>query len=108
MRALARTASGPRDHGDPRVPMLRGAGMHSTQPTGRLGAVLCQLTAAAGLLIASAGVAGAQTIVTLHEPSSRAWSATVRGGSYASKNLRTILETRSSTDPEYARRALLK
>jgi endonuclease/exonuclease/phosphatase family metal-dependent hydrolase len=67
-----------------------------------------KLTAAAWLLIASAGVAGAQTTVTLHEPNSRAWSATVRGGSYANKNLRTILETRSSTDPEYARRALLK
>ena len=79
-----------------------------THPTGRLGVALRTLTAAAGLLVASAGVAGAQTTVTLHEPYSHAWSATVRGGTSASTNLRTILETQSSTDPEYARRALLK
>ena len=77
-------------------------------PAGRLEAVLRTLTAAAGLLFASAGVAGAQTTVTLHEPGSHAWSATVRGGTYASTNLRTILETRSSTYPEWTRRALLK
>ena len=70
--------------------------------------VFRKLTATVALLVASAGVAAAQTTVTLHEPNSRAWSATIRGGTYASKNLRTILETRSSTDPEYHRRALLK
>jgi endonuclease/exonuclease/phosphatase family metal-dependent hydrolase len=70
--------------------------------------ILRKLTATAVVLAASIGVAGAQTTVTLHEPNSRAWSATLRGGTYANKNLRTILETRSSTDPEYSRRALLK
>src|SRR5262245_105656 len=72
------------------------------------GAGLRIMTAAAGLVIASAGSAFAQTTVTLHEPNSRAWSATIRGGTYAGKNLRTILETRASSDPEYLRRALLK
>jgi endonuclease/exonuclease/phosphatase family metal-dependent hydrolase len=72
------------------------------------GASVRLMTAAAGLLIATSGAAFAQTTVTLQEPNSRAWSATVRGGTYASKNLRTILETRASSDPEYLRRALLK
>jgi endonuclease/exonuclease/phosphatase family metal-dependent hydrolase len=81
--------------------------MHRTQPAAAT-AVLRHLAVAAGLVVASATVAGAQTTLTLHEPNTRAWSATVRGGTYANKNLRTILETRSSTDPEYARRALLK
>ena len=72
------------------------------------GAVLRTLTAAAGLLAASAGVAGAQTTVTLHEPEQPRVAVSVPGGTYASTNLRTILETRSSTYPEYTRRALLK
>jgi endonuclease/exonuclease/phosphatase family metal-dependent hydrolase len=72
------------------------------------GAGLRLMTAAAGLMIASAGSAFAQTTVTLQEPTTRAWSATIRGGTFASKNLRTILETRASSDPEYLRRALLK
>jgi endonuclease/exonuclease/phosphatase family metal-dependent hydrolase len=71
-------------------------------------AVLRTLTAAGALLIASTGLASAQTTVTLHEGNTKAWSATVRGGSYANKNLQTILETRSSTDLEYSRRAMLK
>ena len=52
--------------------------------------------------------ASAQTTVTLHQRGTQAWSATVRGGTYANTNLTSILETRSSTDPEYLRRALLK
>lgn len=82
--------------------------MKRTTQTLAFGAGVRIMTAAAGLLIASAGAAFAQTTVTLHEPNSRAWSATIRGGTYAGKNLRTILETRSSTDHEYLRRALLK
>jgi len=66
------------------------------------------ITAVTGLFIATAGTAFAQTTVTLQEPNSRAWSATIRGGTFASKNLRTILETRASSDAEYLRRALLK
>ena len=82
--------------------------MLRTSPAAVLRAVIRNISTAAGLVIASAGIAAAQTTVTLHEPNTRAWSATVRGGTFASKNLKTILETRSSTDPEYARRALLK
>ena len=69
---------------------------------------------AARLSLAVLGVVGvsaavsAQTTVTLQQPRTQAWYATVRGGTYANTNLSTILETRSSTDPEYLRRALLK
>jgi endonuclease/exonuclease/phosphatase family metal-dependent hydrolase len=66
------------------------------------------LIAAGGLMVGMSAPVAAQTTVTLHESNTRAWSATVRGGSYANRNLRTILETRSSTNLEYARRALLK
>jgi endonuclease/exonuclease/phosphatase family metal-dependent hydrolase len=59
-------------------------------------------------LIGGISTANAQTTVTLQAPRTHAWYATVRGGTYANTNLSTILETRSSTDPEYLRRALLK
>jgi endonuclease/exonuclease/phosphatase family metal-dependent hydrolase len=55
-----------------------------------------------------APLASAQTTLALSQPRSEAWYATVRGGSYADKNLSTILETRSSSDAEYLRRAFLK
>ncbi|HVZ19410.1 MAG TPA: endonuclease/exonuclease/phosphatase family protein, partial [Vicinamibacterales bacterium] len=59
------------------------------------------------LFVAAAGVtiASAQTL-TLTDAN----AATIRGGSYASTNYgsSTILETRASSDPSYARRALLK
>jgi endonuclease/exonuclease/phosphatase family metal-dependent hydrolase len=58
--------------------------------------------------VGTATIASAQTTLTLREPDTQAWNATLRGGSYANRNLSTILETRSSTDPEYLRRALLK
>jgi endonuclease/exonuclease/phosphatase family metal-dependent hydrolase len=82
--------------------------MKRTTQTLAFGAGVRIITAVTGLLIASAGPAFAQTTVTLQEPNSRAWSATIRGGTYASKNLRTILETRASSNAEYLRRALLK
>jgi endonuclease/exonuclease/phosphatase family metal-dependent hydrolase len=59
-------------------------------------------------LVSGSAAVSAQTTVTLQEPRTHAWYATVRGGTYANTNLSTILETRSSTDPEYLRRALLK
>ena len=59
-------------------------------------------------LVGLSSAVSAQTTVTLQEPRTHAWYATVRGGTYANTNLSTILETRSSTDPEYLRRALLK
>ena len=68
----------------------------------------------AALALGVLGVAGvpstvsAQTTVTLQQPKTHAWYATVRGGTYANQNLSTILETRASSDPEYLRRSLLK
>jgi endonuclease/exonuclease/phosphatase family metal-dependent hydrolase len=59
-------------------------------------------------VVSAASTVFAQTTVTLHQPLTHAWHATVRGGTYANTNLPTILETRSSTDPEYLRRAFLK
>ena len=59
-------------------------------------------------LVCNASAATAQTTVPSTRPRTRVWDATVRGGTYANTNLSTILETRSSTDPEYLRRALLK
>ena len=61
------------------------------------------------LAIAGAGsAASAQTTVTLDQPTSEVLSATVRGGSYADRNDQWTLETRSSDNLEYERRALLK
>ena len=71
----------------------------------RLAARLCLPVLA---ILGTSGTASAQTTVTLHQHRSQAWFATVRGGTYASRNLSTILETRSSLDPEYLRRGLLK
>ena len=59
-------------------------------------------------VVGIAAMAGAQTTLTLHQHRTQAWYATVRGGTYANTNLSTILETRSSTNLEYLRRALLK
>ena len=50
----------------------------------------------------------AQTTVSLSNPSSDVVFATIRGGSYADRNLPSLLATRASSDPEYHRRALLK
>jgi endonuclease/exonuclease/phosphatase family metal-dependent hydrolase len=65
---------------------------------------VCLVAAALGL----AASADAQTTVTINQPETRAWSATIRGGSYAGTNLSTTLETRASDNAEYRRRALLK
>jgi hypothetical protein len=65
---------------------------------------------AAGIvaILGLATTASAQTTVTLNQPESQVWNATVRGGTYQDRNLSTILETRSSTNAEYIRRAMLK
>jgi endonuclease/exonuclease/phosphatase family metal-dependent hydrolase len=65
-------------------------------------------TIAAVVLLAAPAAAIAQTTVTLNEPNTRAWSNTIRGGTYAGTNIKSTLETRSSSDPQYLRRALLK
>lgn len=67
-----------------------------------------RLTLAVLGLVGVSSAVSAQTTVTLQEPRTQAWYATVRGGTYANTNLSTILETRASTDPEYVRRGLLK
>ena len=56
----------------------------------------------------AATVASAQTTVTLNQPTTQVEAATVRGGSYAKKNVRSVLATRASSDLEYHRRAFLK
>jgi endonuclease/exonuclease/phosphatase family metal-dependent hydrolase len=56
----------------------------------------------------AATLASAQTTVTLSQPTTQVQAATVRGGSYARKNERSVLATRASTTLEYNRRALLK
>lgn len=50
----------------------------------------------------------AQTTVTLVQPNSQVVYATLRGGSYANRNLQGLLATRSADNLEYNRRALLK
>jgi endonuclease/exonuclease/phosphatase family metal-dependent hydrolase len=59
-------------------------------------------------LIVSTLPTSAQTTATLSDPTSEVVYATIRGGSYADSNLRTLLVTRASSNPEYHRRALLK
>ena len=56
----------------------------------------------------AATVVSAQTTVTLNQPTTQVVAATVRGGSYAKKNERSVLATRASSDLEYHRRAFLK
>src|SRR5687767_15750408 len=68
---------------------------------------LLRLTLIPVLVAGTVSEAAAQTTVTLVQPS-HVESATVRGGSYANTNLSSILETRSSTELEYLRRALLR
>jgi endonuclease/exonuclease/phosphatase family metal-dependent hydrolase len=58
--------------------------------------------------VGSVSAVSAQTTVVLSQPDTQVWQATVRGGSYASTNLSSILETRSSDTAEYLRRVLLK
>ena len=58
--------------------------------------------------VALAASADAQTTITINQPDTQVWTATVRGGTYAKQNLSTILETRASDTAEYRRRALLK
>jgi len=61
-----------------------------------------------GVVLSSAATLAAQTTVTVDQPSTDVWAATIRGGSYADKNDRSVLATRASGDLEYQRRAFLK
>lgn len=62
---------------------------------------------ATAILAMCARTGYAQTTVTINADT-EVWAATVRGGTYANTNLGGTLETRSSTDLQYLRRALLK
>jgi endonuclease/exonuclease/phosphatase family metal-dependent hydrolase len=67
------------------------------------------LRAVAGVVFSGAAtLASAQTTVTLNQPATQVWTATVRGGSYATQNERSVLATRASDNLEYRRRAFLK
>ena len=56
----------------------------------------------------TASAASAQTTVTLNQPTTQVLANTIRGGSFANKNDRSVLATRASDNLEYNRRALLK
>jgi endonuclease/exonuclease/phosphatase family metal-dependent hydrolase len=60
------------------------------------------------VLVLSSGTAAAQTTVTLRDPGTQVVWATIRAGSYANTNIRSLLATRRSDTSEYGRRALLK
>jgi endonuclease/exonuclease/phosphatase family metal-dependent hydrolase len=72
--------------------------------TAMLTRCVCLVAAALGL----AASANAQTTITINQADTQVWSATIRGGTYATSNLSNILETRASDSGEYRRRALLK
>jgi endonuclease/exonuclease/phosphatase family metal-dependent hydrolase len=62
----------------------------------------------AAAFVGTGSVASAQTTVTLSHPTTQVVWATIRGGSHANRNDRSVLATRSSDDLENERHALLK
>jgi endonuclease/exonuclease/phosphatase family metal-dependent hydrolase len=60
------------------------------------------------LLVTCAGLATAQTTVTLNDPRTNVVYATLRAGKYASTNQGNTLETKNTEDQNVLRRALLK
>ena len=79
-----------------------------TGMSGRNGRLLTRALLSVLAFAGAGSAASAQTTVTLDQPTSEVVSATVRGGSYADRNDQWTLETRSSDNLEYERRALLK
>ncbi|HXI31406.1 MAG TPA: DNRLRE domain-containing protein, partial [Vicinamibacterales bacterium] len=75
--------------------------------SGQIGRASVRLALAA-VIAGGASAASAQTTVTINAPKTQVVSATIRGGSYATKNDQTILATRSADNLEYERHALLK
>jgi len=75
--------------------------------SGRNGRLLSRAFIGVVLLAGVSTAATAQTTVTLSQPSQVVF-ATIRGGSFANDNEPSVLVTRSATNPEYKRRALLK
>jgi len=76
--------------------------------SGLSGRVFIRALLSAAAISGGAVVASAQTTVSLNQPTSQVVSATIRGGSYANTPNQWTLETRSSDNLEYERRALLK
>jgi len=68
-----------------------------------------QLLLGVSLVVASSVVGkSASATVTIAQSKSQVVYATIRAGSFSNRNLPTTLETRSSSDPEFLRRALVK
>src|SRR3954471_18460062 len=76
--------------------------------SGPNGRVFIRALLSAAAISGGAVMASAQTTVSLNQPTSQVVSATIRGGSYANTPNQWTLETRSSDNLEYERRALLK
>src|SRR4051812_18070740 len=76
--------------------------------SGLNGRVFIRALLSAAAISGGAVMASAQTTVSLNQPTSQVASATIRGGSYANTSNQWTLETRSSDNLEYERRALLK
>ena len=76
--------------------------------SGLNGRVFIRALLSAAAMSGGAVMASAQTTVSLNQPTSQVVSATIRGGSYANTSNEWTLETRSSDNLEYERRALLK
>src|SRR3954463_4926426 len=76
--------------------------------SGRSGRLFSRALLSVTLLAGGGAVASAQTTVTLNHPKTQVVWGTARGGSFANKNGRSQLATRSADDVEYERRALLK
>src|SRR5262245_6828663 len=70
--------------------------------------VCLQLVAGVWWLGALTAGTAAETTLKLAQPGSQVVYATIRAGSFAGRNLPTILETRASSNPESCRRALVK
>jgi endonuclease/exonuclease/phosphatase family metal-dependent hydrolase len=76
--------------------------------SGRNGRRLSRALVGLAVLCGASSLASAQTTVTVNQPASQVVSATIRGGSYADNNDRSVLATRASDNLTDARRALLK
>src|SRR5262245_3525638 len=94
-----------RDHTTPGV---RGGGMNGRVFVRSVG-VCRQLLLGVSLVVASSVVGkSASATVTLAQSKSQVVYATIRAGIFANRNLPATLETRSSRDPDFLRRALVK
>src|SRR5262245_27579227 len=70
--------------------------------------VCLQLVAGIWWLASLTAGTAAESTLKLAQPGSQVVYATIRAGSFATKNLSETVETRASSDPDYLRRALVK